>query len=147
MTFTKQLKDRERSTELFNVLDNAEMHKAFRDYCAAEFSLENILFYEDYIKLDTSKHKLTDMKKMFHSYVSLDAFFALNITKEFSEPLRLALEKEDETEALNALGKVKKLVDTNMQDTLYRFSKTKTFREWRKATQTSKNVLATLGFK
>jgi hypothetical protein len=126
-----------------------EAHKLFQEFCNKEFSVENILCYDDmtsYQDADSDKKRLLLANHIFENYLSQNAPYEVNVQRPQIEEIRKAL-KELETDPNAKLDD--KLFDVllrgiilNLLDSYSRFFYTKPFQDYIETKKKKKGILA-----
>lgn len=110
------------------VIKDRKSRRFFKLYASKEFSVENILFWEEVQKYKASKNKKQHAEQILQNFLSRDAIYELNINRKLIEKVKEKLEKEGPTTTL--FDKVVLEIETTvMQDTYGRFRKSALFKE------------------
>jgi MFS family permease len=122
------------SPEILAVLQDAQARKAFKDYATQEFSVENLLFYEQIEQLKA----LTDEKEhvalatnIETNFVSTTGLLTLNVDAPVRQKVKQALEKQPYSisECNEAMRQVLTAVSQNMYDTFNRYIQTPEYKQ------------------
>ena len=119
--------------ELDDIVNNKESYNLFESYCKSEFSIENLLCYQDIQKYKKSGKEAYDLYKTYLNGNS--SFFEVNVQKKDYSVIheKINLWRRDRINnplGLDLFNNVEATVKLNLSDTLSRFILSKEYKEY-----------------
>jgi hypothetical protein len=122
------------------VLNNQTYFKYFKLHATSEYSVENLVFYEEvhkYKKMGESQRKERS-KQMVEVFFASDSVYQINTTKTFMDKVNEGLETSD-VELFDSL--LKDVVQSNLLDMFQRFMTTERYQQMLEGKKKSKFYL------
>jgi hypothetical protein len=123
------IKEKKHELVLDEVLKNQQYFKYFKLYATNEFSVENVIFFEEvelYRKMKEDE-RIEHAEKMIETFLSADSIYELNTSKKLVDLMKIEKEKECGEELFDPILKDVKM--SNLSDTFGRFIISDLFQE------------------
>jgi hypothetical protein len=140
ISFSKKSSFRTKNLELDEVLNNKTYFKYFKLHATSEYSVENLVFYEEvnkYKKMGESQRKERS-KQMVDVFFASDSVYQINTTKSFIDQINEGLETSD-VELFDSL--LKDVIQSNLLDMFRRFMMTERYQQMIEGKKKSKFYL------
>lgn len=103
---------------ILTILSNSDLHDSFKDFAKSEWSVENVLLFDDIINFEKSK-SLDDANKIIANYLEKGAPLEVNVTrKEADEVIQKVKDGEINSDLFST---IKQTTILNLGDTYARF--------------------------
>lgn len=130
-------KEKVDNDSIVTLLSNPDLHDSFKDFAKSEWSVENVLLYDDIINFEKSM-TLEDAKKIISNYLEKGAPLEVNITRKEAD---IVIKKMNDGELTSELfSDIKQTTLINLGDTYARYIFSDDYITWEFKNKMKENI-------